>query len=70
MFWKTSDKTEEDDQKTEKNDQENERHDWRKYLNKNNDQTVDGRDFNVFFTQNQRFFKTKIKQEDEIDNIN
>ena len=70
MFRKLNNKIKEDSKKIKKNDREDERHDWRKYLNKNNDQTVDGCDFNVFFTRDQRSFKTKIKQKNEIDDIN
>ena len=70
MLQEINDKIEEDDQKTEKSDREDERHDWRKYLNKDSDQTIDDRDFNVFFAQNQRFFKTKIKQRNEINDMN
>ena len=42
----------------------------KKHLNKDNDQTVGDRDLNLFFTRNQRFFKAKIKQKNEIDDIN
>ena len=51
MLRKTNNEIEENDQKIEKNDWKNERHDWRKYLSKNNDQTVDDRDFNIFSTR-------------------
>ena len=70
MFRKINNKTEENKQKIEKDDREDERHNKRKYLNKDNDQAVDDRDFNAFFTRDQRFFKMKIKQENEIDNLN
>ena len=39
-------------------------------MNKNNGQTVGDRDFNIFFARDQRFFKAKIKQKNEIDDIN
>ena len=52
IFQKINNEIEESDQKIEKNDRKDERHDERKYLNKNNDQTVGDRDFNVFFAQN------------------
>ena len=70
MFRKTNNETEEDDQKVEKSDRENKRHNWRNYLSKDNNQTVDDRDLNVFFARNQCFFEMKIKQRDEIDNMN
>ena len=70
MFRKTNNKIEKDNQKIKKNDRKNEKHDEKKYLNKNNDQTVDDRDLNTSFTRDQRFFKIKIKQENKIDNIN
>ena len=70
MLRKTNDKTKEDDQKIEKNDREDEKHDWKKYLNKDNDQTGGDRDFNVFLARNQRSLKTKIKQKNEINDMN
>ena len=42
----------------------------KKYLSKNNNQTVDDRDLNAFFAQDQRSLKAKIKQRNEIDNMN
>ena len=70
MLRKTNRVTEKNDQKTEKNDRENEEHKWRKHLNKNNDQTVDDRDFNAFIARDQRLFKTKIEQRNEINDMN
>ena len=49
IFRKTNNEIEENDQKIEKNDRKDKRHDWRKYLNKDNDQTIDDYDFNVFY---------------------
>ena len=70
MFRKTNDKTEKNDQKIEKNNWKDERHDWKKYLNKNNDQTVNDCDFNVFFARDQYFSEIKIKQKNKINDIN
>ena len=70
MFRKTNNEIEEDDQKIEKNDRKDEKHDERKYLNKDNDQTVDDHDFNIFFARDQRLFKAKIKQRNKIDDLN
>ena len=70
IFRKTSNEIKKNDQKIEKNDQEDEKHDWKKHLNKDNDQAIDDRDFNLFLAQNQRFFETKIKQKNEIDDMN
>ena len=33
-------------------------------------QIIDDRDFNVFFARDQRFFEIKIKQKNEINNLN
>ena len=70
MFRKINNENEEDDQKIEKNDRKNEKHDWKKHLNKNNNQTVDDFDLNVFSARDQCFFKTKIKQRNKIDDMN
>ena len=70
MLRKINNKTEENNQKIEKNDRKDEKYNEKKYLNKNNDQTIDDCDFNVSFTQDQRFFKVKIKQKNKIDNLN
>ena len=69
IFWKTNNETEENDQKIKKSDRKDEKHDWRKHLSKNNDQTIDDRDFNFFFTRDQRLSETKIKQKDEINDM-
>ena len=50
IFRKINDKIEKNNQKIEKNNRKDEKHDWRKYLNKDNDQAVDDRDLNVFST--------------------
>ena len=39
-------------------------------MNKDCRQTVESCDFDVFFARNQRFFKTKIKQRNKINDIN
>ena len=70
MFRKINNKIEENDQKIKKSDWKDEKHDWKKHLNKDNDQTVDDRDLNFFFARNQHLFETKIKQKDEINDIN
>ena len=70
MLRKTNNETEKSDQKIEKSDRKDERHDGRKYLNKDNDQTISDRDLNVFSAQDQRFFEMKIKQKNEIDGLN
>ena len=70
MLRKTNHEIKKSDKKTEKDDRENEEHDRRKYLNKNDDQTVDDCDLSAFFAQNQRFIETKIKQKNEINDMN
>ena len=70
MLRKINHETEKSNKKTEKDDRENEEHDCKKYLSKDNDQTVDDRDFNAFSAQDQRFFEAKIKQRNEINDIN
>ena len=70
MFRKINNEIEKNNQKIEKNDRENERHDWKKYLNKDNNQAVDDRNFNFFFARDQRSFEAKIKQRNEINDIN
>ena len=70
IFRKTNNEIEKDDQKIEKNDRKDERHDWRKHLSKDNDQTIDDRNLSLFFARDQRSFKTKIKQKNEIDDMN
>ena len=70
MLRKINNEIEEGDQEIEKSDWENERHDWRKYLSKNNNQTVDDRDLSIFFARDQRSLETKIKQRNEIDDMN
>ena len=49
------------DQKVEKSGRENEKHDWKKHLSKDDRQTVENCNLDVFFTQDQRFFRAKIK---------
>ena len=70
IFRKTNNETEEDDQKIEKSGREDERHDERKYLNKDSGQAVSDRDLSVLFARNQRSFEAKIKQKNEIDDLN
>ena len=70
ILRKTNHEIERNDKKIEKDDRENEEHDWRKYLNKNDDQTVDDRDLSAFSARDQRLFETKIKQKNEINDIN
>ena len=61
LFRKTSNETEKDDQKVEKNDREDERHGRRKYLNKNDRQTVESCDLNAFFAWDRRSLEAKVK---------
>ena len=70
MLRKTNNEIKENDQKIKKSSREDERHDWRKCLNKNNDQIVDDRDFNFFSARNQRSFKAKVNQKNEINDMN
>ena len=42
----------------------------KKILEQKYDWTIDDRDFNVFFMRNQRFFKAKSKQRNEINDMN
>ena len=70
MFQKTNNEIGKNDQKIEKNSREDKKHDWKKHLSKDNDQAIDDRDFSFFFARDQRLFETKIKQKDEIDDMN
>ena len=61
LLRKTNNETEENDQKIEKSDREDEKHDRRKYLNKNDRQTIESCDLNVFFARDRRLSETKVK---------
>ena len=61
LLRKINNEIEKINQKFEKNNWEDERYDWRTYLSKNKYQTIEDRNFNVFFAWNQYFFKAKIK---------
>ena len=61
LLRKTSNEIKRGDQKVEKNGREDERHDRKKYLNKDDRQTIENCDLDVFSARDRRFLETKIK---------